>query len=497
MEMFKCIFHPMTLCGSGLRRVSSCFVLVVSFLIALGSSSAFAVDYYWFSAVSGGSGPSPQAACATIAPGTFDVATASMNGPDSATCHLSQSWSTGHRDYDVVVRRGDACPAGSTYNPAKGTCDIDDKCSILKGTVIQKFKYTSATDSPPSTISINGCAASISGWGICLNTTKGNYSCTGTATITGDKLDPAAGSQSGECQGDACTAGQPTNESKSDPCAAVPAGTGFTCSATKSDSNPGTTKCGTVNDAWICTENPKSTSSDSKSDISQTVQQNADGSTTTKTTTVTTVTGCTGVGNCTTGTTTTVVTGGTNSNGTNKPDSSSCSGPGCNGGSGSGSGPGSPGTGGGSDKPTQDPPVETVSGDMACTAVVACEGDVIQCAILRQEQQSRCADEKFRDMSQPRIDEMKTALDTEFSGADYQPLKPKDENTFDISKMIDTTGFLGRTCPRLPILSASYGRFPMSVDLNQPWLCTFLTLMGYLNVAFALRRAAMIIGEGV
>jgi hypothetical protein len=135
---------------------------------------------------------------------------------------------------------------------------------------------------------------------------------------------------------------------------------------------------------------------------------------------------------------------------------------------------------------------------MACAAVVACTGEVIQCAIIRQEQQSRCADMNFRDVSSNKVAELKTDLNAEFSGADYQPIKPTAASTFSLEGMIDTSSRFGAACPILPLISYTWidgtGR---NFDPNVPGLCTFLTFLGYLNVAFAMRKAAEIIASGV
>lgn len=495
MGCFKCISRLMTLFGFGLRPGSFFSVLGVSFLsLSSVSFSVQAADYYWvrqnqiadrFSSAS--------SACDAFSGGATGWHSI-LGSADSATAfncsYVRESDGAVFRTF--VYRMGSSCPVNTTYNASTGACDApSNKCAILKNTPIPSFKFKSTTSEPSATISKNGCAINL-GTGICVTRTAPLFDCTFSGVVTGELLEPSPGQETGDCTGAQCSQGQPQKEVKDDPCAAIPAGSGFTCTATKSEDNPGKSQCGTANGAFVCVDNSKPTSNVSKSDISQAVTNNADGSTTTKTTTTTTTTDCKGIGNCTTGTTTNVTTGGTNANGTNKPNSSTCTGPECGGGkvdAGTGAGDG-----------TEDTPPEdesSVSGDMACAAVVACSGDVIQCAILRQEQQARCADEKFRDLSDGPVNDAKSAMATEFSGSDYQPLKAQGDDVHDFSSVIKTDSFLSKSCPVLPSIDIPFAQFKTRLDFNMSGLCDFLTYLGYLNVAFALYKAAEIVGRGV
>lgn len=499
MGLAKCIYRLTILYGFGLRLRCFCSALVASFVL-LFSNSALAEDYYWTRSGNIDPFPSAVAVCNSL-PNPYGslpfLGVSYHSGGAGGTCEYGDP-SSGTGTYYTLVRGGDSCASGGTYDDVAGGCAAppENPCTAKQGTS-EKIKWTSDTEEPSGSVSNNGCAATVTGF-MCGNTTVGQYSCTGTVTYTGDELAPAEGTTSGECTGEACNAGEPQKESTDTPCTVSPAENGYTCSTTKSESNPGKTQCGMQDGAWACSENPKASSSTSQSDIVQTSINNPDGSTTTKTTTTTTTTSCKGVGNCTTGTTTTTTTGGTNPNGTNKPPSNSCTGPECSGGKVGGGSSGS-GTGSAGDvDDEEEKPADVVSGDMACTALVSCSGEVIQCAILRQEQQSRCADIKFRDASPEKVAELKTDLDAEFAGAEYQPIKPTAETTFSLEGMIDTSSRFGAACPILPLISYTWidgnGR---NFDPNVPGLCTFLTFLGYLNVAFAMRKAAEIIASGV
>ncbi|MBI6678844.1 hypothetical protein YA0024_22805 [Pseudomonas syringae] len=93
---------------------------------------------------------------------------------------------------------------------------------------------------------------------------------------------------------------------------------------------------------------------------------------------------------------------------------------------------------------------------------------------------------------------MKSELQSEFAGEDYKPIKPDSDSTFDLSSMIDTSSRFGAACPVLRTVSVPlFAGRNVSFDPNVPGLCTFFTFMGYLMVAFAMRRAAEIIATGV
>lgn len=508
MRLFKCISALTTLFGFGLRQLSTSFALVVS-LFLLAPYSFAATEYYWIHSSSGRTGPTAISACpptltAVQFQGVGTPSSVDFIGENGAYCNYTGTINPiyGSGDYTLshqynVGRMGDSCPAGKTYNKTTGGCEEpQNKCSVLKGTSIPSFKFKSTSDAPSGTISKNGCAVTL-GTGICVTRTAPLYDCTFSGTVTGDELTIQNGTSTSDCSGEQCHDGEPQKEVKDDPCSAIPTGSGFTCTSSKSEDNPGKSQCGTANGAYVCVDNPKPSSSASITKTEQTSSNNPDGSTTTKTTNTTTTTVCKGIGNCTTGTTTTVVTGGTNSNGTTKPNSSTCTGPECGGGTvkpGNGTGSGDSGEGEGEEG---DDEQDTVSGDMSCDAVVACSGDVIQCAILRQDQQSRCADKDFRDLSDKKVADAKSSLESEFAGSDYKELKPDAQHTFDVSNMLDTSGFLGSTCPTLPTINGAYGRFAVNIDFNLSSFCTMLTVLGYIAVFFALRRAAQIIGEGV
>ncbi|MEN1619306.1 attachment protein [Pseudomonas aeruginosa] len=201
-------------------------------------------------------------------------------------------------------------------------------------------------------------------------------------------------------------------------------------------------------------------------------------------------------------------TGGGGDGGTGGGDGGTGGGDG-NGGTGGGDGDGG-GTGGGGDgggdgqcDPAKDPNKcgsgSSISGDGDCKVAIQCNGDAIQCAIVRQEKAARCADEEFRTVDDKKIQDLKNTLAGEFSGPEYEPIKATGENTHDLSKLIDTSGRFSKACPVIPDVSFPWFGSTQTVSLSSVSsdLCTYLQWFGYLLVAFAMRAAAEIIARGL
>lgn len=160
-----------------------------------------------------------------------------------------------------------------------------------------------------------------------------------------------------------------------------------------------------------------------------------------------------------------------------------------------------PGDGEGQCDPAKDPNKcgqSTVAGE-ACDASVSCTGDAVQCAILRQQKAQRCADEEWRKVDEKAVTDLQNAIASNQSGDSFKPIVATAENTFSLDGVIDTSSRFSKACPTIP-------------DWSVPWLdgknltvklsflsdfCNFLTYMGYLLVAFAMRRAAEIISGGM
>lgn len=164
------------------------------------------------------------------------------------------------------------------------------------------------------------------------------------------------------------------------------------------------------------------------------------------------------------------------------------------------------GTGGGGTgqcDPAKDPNKcqggSSISGDGDCKVAIQCNGDAIQCAIVRQEKLARCADEEFRAVDDKKIQDLKNTLAGEFSGPEYEPIKATGDNTHDLSKLLDTSGRFSKACPVIPDVSFPWFGSTQTVSLSSVSsdLCTYLQWFGYLLVAFAMRAAAEIIARGL
>ncbi|HBP5941352.1 hypothetical protein APA46_31005 [Pseudomonas aeruginosa] len=140
-----------------------------------------------------------------------------------------------------------------------------------------------------------------------------------------------------------------------------------------------------------------------------------------------------------------------------------------------------------------------MSGDGDCKVAIQCNGDAIQCAIVRQEKAARCADEEFRTVDDKKIQDLKNTLAGEFSGPEYEPIKATGENTHDLSKLLDTSGRFSKACPVIPDFSFPWFGSTQTVSLSSVSsdLCAFFQWFGYLLVAFAMRAAAEIIARGL
>ncbi|MFS2161109.1 hypothetical protein ACCD10_27805 [Pseudomonas sp. Pseusp122] len=109
----------------------------------------------------------------------------------------------------------------------------------------------------------------------------------------------------------------------------------------------------------------------------------------------------------------------------------------------------------------------------------------------------RCADKDFRDLSDKKVKDAKSTLDAQFAADDYQPIKATADSTFDLSNIINTSSTFGGSCPVLQTVSVPWFSGSVSFNPNVNGLCTFLTFMGYIMVAFAMRKAAEIVADGV
>ena len=464
MGCIECISRLRTLFGFGsLPRFFFCARVVKTklfFLLffVLFSASSNAADMIAYDS-QGNIYPNAAAACAAngaraaAAGYSYNGGYTMVPGSNRFECPGKNPWGTDVESIGGGSIQAGTCPATTIENSDGSGCyPANQKCQDAKGAVQKSHTWQQTTDTPTAP-PVGGCGTTIGGVAICrANAALGGFTCTADVTITGDLYVPpppttTPGTGDGDTGGD--TGGGNTGDPGGD---------------TGGDTGGGDTGGG----------------------------NNGGGS------------GGGGSGGSGGG------SGGSGGTGGGSGDSGDGSGSGDSGGGtgGGGSGDGSGGGGSGDGNGSGDGECtgedcgeegeDKVSGDMQCDTVVSCDGDVIQCAVLRQEQQSRCADKDWRDLSEKKIADLKTSLDNEFAGQDYQPIKATPESTFDISKMIDTSSRFGASCPALPVISVPFvNGTSFRFDPNFDGLCMFLTYMGYLMVAFAMRKAAEIIATGV
>jgi len=377
-----------------MRTLLGLFVVML-----LSTNVSFAANYQWYR--EGGDTSklfsTPDAACPQ-GPGAWgDDATwrhdyAQPNlpyGPERAMCYIIVTYKNGGTMTSTngwVQRVGDSCPDGGKYNENNGTCSVpDNKCSANKGKVVKSFHWLSQTDEPTSNISIDGCAAAISGFTVCKTASPSVFSCTGTATWSGEEL-VANNGQGGECTGESCAAGEPEDSSKNEPCIKQQTATGFTCTSKIEDSKVGQTNCGTANGVFVCTPEVKPVKITQTQQVTSADTQNPDGSITNKNITKTTKTVCV-ADKCTDTSYTTTTSSGKNSQGMPTGTSVSCVGGGCEAQTGGGGTVAQIGGGGGG-KDNKD---GKASEQKDCSKPVECEGDIYQCAILKQDYISYCS----------------------------------------------------------------------------------------------------------
>ena len=94
---------------------------------------------------------------------------------------------------------------------------------------------------------------------------------------------------------------------------------------------------------------------------------------------------------------------------------------------------------------------------------------------------------------------MQASINNQFSGEQYQPLEATPENTFDFSTMIDTSSQFSGSCPVISDINFNFGQQVVSIPIGQimTMICPYLGWLGYLVVAFGMRRGAEIIAQGM
>ncbi|WP_407295893.1 virulence factor TspB C-terminal domain-related protein [Stutzerimonas zhaodongensis] len=153
-------------------------------------------------------------------------------------------------------------------------------------------------------------------------------------------------------------------------------------------------------------------------------------------------------------------------------------------------GSGSDGNGDGdSDKDDEEKPDSSVGGE-ACDATIACEGDAVQCAILRQQKALRCNAEEMTD-----FEKHESAIEAAVQGDKFQ--LEEGGGAIELPSFINQgTRFLPSTCPAAESLSLRMagGR---TFEISYEPLCRAASDLSGLFVAVATVLAALYVGRSV
>lgn len=457
------------------------------------SHLSFSADYQWFSQFGdySATASSPFSACSTALSkhnaanplaGYSLVSVSKYSNPAYFTCRFAdKNGYSGDSYVFYASRSGDSCPQESTYNPDTGECDSDSSCASKKDQVSPFFdKYDSYDDYKPSCrLNVDGCSLNIcdTASSECgTNGKTGEFACWGVGAFTGE---PASENE-GTASSDQPPMPEPTVTDSNQSCSS-PVSSGSTTTqncTTQSESNENTRSGCTVSSSGGSTvlscsgPKPKPTSDTKVRDDQITEETQPDGSKTKTTESTTTRTQCV-QGTCTTTTTTTTTTESYGPDGTKTGESSSCAGDRCD----------NPATDKDESEEDEEEPAErTVNGE-SCSATLACEGDAIDCAILRQQKEMRCSLD---------WDTQKSDVLAEASKPEYE----LEEAEIDAAALFNgpsASRWLSAGCPPdASVYLASIGR---SVTFSWSAVCQYASVFGYLFVFSASLFFATYVGR--
>lgn len=491
------------------------FIWSLLAVLLLWHSPASAVDYYWKCAQSG---CTPQPSLKAAAEDSIKVQQIDSSNYQFQYCDFISatygycvyriphpSFPGVYSQVDFVANRyGDRCSVG-TYDPSTGSCSTpeEDKCLPTTGNKItHRHKLgeillgTIATTPPPASLCHSSCRYSdpeLDGkpYRFVNGEPGGAWA---NFSYFGDGVQCEAGEQEADPPSENKPVADKENKCTNKVCLTADADGNcqqytYSCTATEKYTDPGAMDCdfGTFNGDAVCVPNspaPKMTEKEVKTEVTE--KTNSDGSKETTTTTTTTTTNCTGVGSCSTTTTTNVSNGKTNADGTPGGESSTCTGPDCKAGDGKSQ----------NDQKEEEKSESKVSGDSSCEAPPVCTGDAIQCSILRQNHQQRCADQKWQEIDEQKLMD---GVSGEMAGSEYQPFGEQERGAFDLTGMIDTSSTIGGSCPAIPPITFTIRGVTSSVDFGiaMAEICKYASWFSFLLVAFSMRRAAEIVAGGM
>ncbi|MCR4511125.1 hypothetical protein NUV66_17610 [Pseudomonas sp. 32.2.56] len=261
----------------------------------------------------------------------------------------------------------------------------------------------------------------------------------------------------------------------------------FSCTSSDKYTDIGDMNCGQFETGGEFRCEPKAPGpkmTDKTTEVEVTEKTNPDGSKDTTTTTTTTTTNCTGVNACSTSTTTSTTNNHTKSDGTPGGESTTCTGAAC------------PDSDGQSQKDREEEQEEenesSVTGGETCESAPACEGDAVQCAILKQQYEARCDFEEANDFEENEDD-----IKGLFEGQGDKFKLDEGSGDIDVPSFINQgTRFLPATCPADQSFSLTTGG-GRSFALSFEPLCRAASDLSGLFVAITGIFCALYVGRSV
>lgn len=426
--------------------------LVLAFALMGWGQFVFAEDYYWkFSNAVWGVYPSPTAACQSYVSqqkpeNLAQYIRTEINSPTSAVCHYSYQVRTNYRQDTTaaISRSGTSCPPDTVLNdqtagcePPPPECAVGDP-GIFKGSdgsVITSGGRRYVISEPPSSVCYNQCSFSVSDRASsCFltpgSTTSGFCNYLGTGTGENCSATDAALGQTGDALNSPDTPDVPPSDPNDPGCP-----TGYSWSGT------------------TCVKSPTDGEGDGTGDGDSDGDNGGGG-------------GGGGSGD------------GGGDGGSDGGGDGSGDGDGDGNGDGTGNGDGAgegEGEGEGDCDPATDPNKcgQSSVGGESCEAPLVCEGDAVQCAILRKNKEQLC---------QWKYDApVKAEIESALSGPEYE-LEEKSTAVGSLfTEAVNKGRWLPSNCPS-PETFTVMGR---SYSISWEPVCRFATAIGPLVVMLA------------
>lgn len=388
--------------------------LFIVLLLAGWAQFVFAIDYSWTISVSGytGRGPSPKAAlekfCAvhpSYGPGGYcEPSRHTLIRFDDATWQVRFFFTDGREaGRHNIIRSGDSCPSGTSYNSLTGECE-GDKCEVTAGNIIyHEFSFASIgpdsnpSQDPPITVCQNLCQYSHTYDGYTFKSKRdftppdkivGSFKYKGNGTsCTPSASDPSVFDQPPSKE-PVTTPPESKQKNTCDQWVTNPDGTASrSCTSVKEFKEPGTLDCTGMTAAHCKPVNPSPDYNKTESSETTKETSNPDGSKTTETDKTTHITVCKGVSPCTTTSKTETATSQTDAQGNPANQSSECVGTACDDGS-------TTGDEGENEEEEEVPNEGSSSGN--CDSEPTYSGDPLLGSILKQQWHTMCAGDELK-----------------------------------------------------------------------------------------------------